>query len=188
MIVRTHDDSDLDRLLRAGATAVVPEIIEGSMMLASHALLLLGVPVARVAERVAEARGSRYRMLSGSFHGADDKHGEADDARSVRMRSVTVPAHSHVVGRTLAEIGVEGLGAVVTAIRRHGIRGRGPGAGRAPDGGRRPGPERIERSARAGGEAHLGTPGTEGSVTESSVARSVVSRRATTRRYNRVPP
>ena len=126
VIVRTHDDSDLDRLLRAGATAVVPEIIEGSMMLASHALVLLGVPVARVAERVAEARDSRYRMLSGSFHGADDRHGEADDARSVRLRSVTVPVHSHMVGRTLGEIGVEGLGAVVTAIRRHGIRGVDP--------------------------------------------------------------
>ena len=129
VIVRTHDDADLDRLLRAGATAVIPEIIEGSMMLASHALALLGVPVARVAERVAQARDSRYRMLSGSFHGADDKHGEADDARSMRMRSVTVPAHSHAVGRTLAEIGVEGMGAAVTAIRRHGIRGVDP----APD-------------------------------------------------------
>ena len=126
VIVRTHDDSDIDRLKRAGATEVVPEIVEGSLMLASHALVLLGVPVDRVAARLAAARDSRYQMLSGSFQGADDKHGEADEAAHVRMRSVTVPAGSHVVGRTLAEIGIEGLGAVVTAIRRRGIRGVDP--------------------------------------------------------------
>ena len=129
VIVRTHDDSDIDRLKRAGATEVVPEIIEGSLMLASHALVLLGVPVDRVASRLAEARDSRYRMLSGSFQGADDEHGETDDARHVRMRSVTVPAGSHVVGRRLDEIGIDGLGAAVTAIRRRGIRGVDP----APD-------------------------------------------------------
>ena len=129
VIVRTHDDSDIDRLKRAGATEVVPEIIEGSLMLASHALVLLGVPVDRVSATLAEARNSRYQMLSGSFHGADDKHGEGDDASRVRMRSVTVPAGSHVIGRTLGEIGIEGLGAAVTAIRRRGIRGVDP----APD-------------------------------------------------------
>lgn len=129
VIVRTHDDSDIDRLKRAGATEVVPEIIEGSLMLASHALVLLGVPVDRVSATLAEARNSRYRMLSGSFHGADDKHGEGDEASRVRMRSVTVPAGSHVVGRTLGEIGIDGLGAAVTAIRRRGIRGVDP----APD-------------------------------------------------------
>ncbi len=73
VIVRTHDDADLDRLRAAGATEVVPEIVEGSLMLASHALVLLGVPVERVAERIAAARDSRYQMLSGFFHGADDR-------------------------------------------------------------------------------------------------------------------
>ncbi len=127
VIVRTHDDSDIDRLKRAGATEVVPEIVEGSLMLASHALVLLGVPVDRVSARLAQARDSRYQMLSGAFHGADDKHGEGDDASRVRLRSVTVPAGSHVVGRTLAEIGIDSLGAAVTAIRRRGIRGVDPG-------------------------------------------------------------
>lgn len=126
VIVRTHDDADLDRLRKAGATAVVPEIVEGSLMLASHALALLGVPVERVAERISEARDSRYRMLSGVFRGADDEHGETDDASRVRLRSVTVPEAGHAVGRTLAELDVESVGAQVTAIRRRGIRGIDP--------------------------------------------------------------
>ena len=48
MIVRTLDDTELDRLLKAGAAEVVPEVLEGSLMLASHSLLLLGVPLNRV--------------------------------------------------------------------------------------------------------------------------------------------
>lgn len=126
VIVRTLDDSDLDRLRTAGATEVVPEIIEGSLMLASHALVLLGVPVARVAERLSMARDSRYQMLSGYFHGADDKDGETDDSRRVRLRSVTVATNSDAIGRSLAEIGIDGLGVDVTAIRRRGIRGVDP--------------------------------------------------------------
>ncbi len=141
VIVRTHDDSDLDRLRRAGATEVVPEIVEGSLMLASHALLLLGVPVTRVAERLSEAREARYRMLSGFFHGADDKDaglaeargdahdGPANDARRVRLRSVMLAANSHAIGKTLADTGIDQLGVAVTAIRRRGIRGVDP----APD-------------------------------------------------------
>ena len=45
VVVRTIDDSDLDRLRAAGATEVVPEAIEGSLMLAGHALALVGVPM-----------------------------------------------------------------------------------------------------------------------------------------------
>jgi CPA2 family monovalent cation:H+ antiporter-2 len=53
-IVRSHDDTDLDKLRAAGATEVVPELMEGSLMLA-HALVILGVPLRRVVHRVQAA-------------------------------------------------------------------------------------------------------------------------------------
>ena len=87
IIVRTQDDSDLDKLLAAGATEVVPEIMEGSLMLGSHALVLLGVPLARVVKRVREARDSRYRLLRGYFHGADDTTDFEDEAHE-RLHSI----------------------------------------------------------------------------------------------------
>ncbi|MGZ3237190.1 MAG: cation:proton antiporter, partial [Burkholderiaceae bacterium] len=59
VIVRSHDDTDLDKLRAAGAAEVVPEAIEGSLMLASHALLMLGVPLRRVLHRVQTVRGER---------------------------------------------------------------------------------------------------------------------------------
>jgi CPA2 family monovalent cation:H+ antiporter-2 len=128
VIVRTVDDADLDRLLAAGATEVIPEIVEGSLMLASHTLVLMGVPMRRVLRRVEEMRDARYSLLRGYFHGADD---DADDAEheQVRLQSVPVGAKSDAIGMTLEALGLTGAGIKVTAIRRHGIRGVEP----APD-------------------------------------------------------
>ncbi len=55
VVVRTVDDTHMDELIAAGATEVVPEIVEGSLMLASHALVLLGVPMRRVLRRSHDA-------------------------------------------------------------------------------------------------------------------------------------
>ncbi|MEK7303898.1 MAG: cation:proton antiporter, partial [Pseudomonadota bacterium] len=43
VIVRTIDDRDMEELKKAGATEVVPESLEGSLMMGSHVLMLLGV-------------------------------------------------------------------------------------------------------------------------------------------------
>ncbi len=69
VIVRTLDDADLDRLIAAGASEVVPETFESSLMLASHALVLLGVPLRRVVRRIRDVREKRYSLMRGFFHG-----------------------------------------------------------------------------------------------------------------------
>ena len=125
IIVRTQDDSDLDRLLRAGATEVVPEIFEGSLMLGSHALVLLGVPLTRVVRRVREARDSRYRLLRGYFHGADDP-AEFEDESHERLHSVPIESGAAAVGKTIGALGLTLMGVEVTAVRRRGIRGADP--------------------------------------------------------------
>ncbi|MEW5881248.1 MAG: monovalent cation:proton antiporter-2 (CPA2) family protein [Pseudomonadota bacterium] len=125
IIVRTADDADLDKLLAAGATEVVPEIFEGSLMLGSHALVLLGVPLQRVVRRVREARDSRYRLLRGYFHGADERD-EFDEQAHVQLHSVPIEAGAAAVGRSLRELKLDEVGAEVTAIRRRGIRGEDP--------------------------------------------------------------
>jgi len=64
VIVRTQDDQNLEKLQAAGATEVVPEAIEGSLMLASHALALVGVPMRRVIRIVQDQRDARYNLLA----------------------------------------------------------------------------------------------------------------------------
>src|SRR6185436_3654617 len=115
VIVRTIDDSDLEALRAAGATEVVPEAIEGSLMLASHALALVGVPMRRVIRMAHDARNARYGLLRGFFHGADDE-GAGDHAQA-RLASVTVPASAAVAGQTLGESALDDLGVQVVSLR-----------------------------------------------------------------------
>jgi CPA2 family monovalent cation:H+ antiporter-2 len=100
VIVRTIDDSHLDELQLAGATVVVPEAIEGSLMLASQALALVGVPMRRVIRMVQDQRIARYGLLRGYFHGADDD--SVDELELQRLLSVTLTADSACIGRPLA--------------------------------------------------------------------------------------
>jgi CPA2 family monovalent cation:H+ antiporter-2 len=92
VLVRTAHEADIDRLMAAGATEVVPEIIEGSLMLASHALALAGVPLGQVQKRVTSVRETRYALLQGFFHGADDdEHRDTIEDAPVHLRAVSVP-------------------------------------------------------------------------------------------------
>ncbi|MFA9215725.1 MAG: cation:proton antiporter [Sphingomonadaceae bacterium] len=115
VIVRAHDDTDLDRLKAAGAAEVVPELIEGSLMLASHALVMLGVPLRRVVHRVQAARDERYASLRGYFHGASDVGEEAD---LIRLHSVTLTGSASSVGKLVSALQLGDTGAEVSAIRR----------------------------------------------------------------------
>ncbi|HEX5344656.1 MAG TPA: monovalent cation:proton antiporter-2 (CPA2) family protein [Duganella sp.] len=115
VIVRSHDDTDLDRLKQAGAAEVVPELMEGSLMLASHALVMLGVPLRRVVHRVQAAREERYASLRGYFHGMSDVDEEAD---MQRLHSVTLNGSASCVGRSLGSLDMEASGAEVASIRR----------------------------------------------------------------------
>ncbi|MBK7549414.1 MAG: cation:proton antiporter [Rhodoferax sp.] len=116
VIVRTQDDLNLETLRKAGATEVVPEAIEGSLMLASHALALVGVPMRRVIRIVQEQRDARYNLLRGYFHGADDD--TADDLQQDRLASVTLPLSAKSIGKPLSFLALHALNVRVVSIRR----------------------------------------------------------------------
>lgn len=124
VVVRTHDETDIERLRAAGATEVVPDIVEGSLMLASQALALMGVPIRRVQRRIREVREARYQLLRGYFHGADDT--DDLDAAQLRLHSVALLAGSYAVGHELGDLRLAALEVEVTAMRRQGIRAADP--------------------------------------------------------------
>jgi monovalent cation:H+ antiporter-2, CPA2 family len=118
VIVRTIDDSDLERLRAAGATEVVPEAIEGSLMLAGHALALVGVPMQRVIRITRDARDARYGLLRGYFHGADDD--TVQELSQARLLSVSLPAAARCLGQRLADQALHAVGVQVVSVRRSG--------------------------------------------------------------------
>ncbi|MEN9887308.1 MAG: Glutathione-regulated potassium-efflux system protein KefC [Pseudomonadota bacterium] len=118
VVVRTVDDQDIDKLQAAGAAEVVPEAIEASLMLASHALALVGVPIRRVLRRVQEQREARYSLLRGYFHGADDS--TIEELYQERLTTVVLPPAGKTVGSRLADLALHAMGVQVVSVRRAG--------------------------------------------------------------------
>jgi CPA2 family monovalent cation:H+ antiporter-2 len=127
ILVRTRDDADLERLQRAGATEVVPETLEASLMLSSHLLLLLDVPVTRVLREVKEIRDNRYQLLREYFRGQEVEAGGPEmEAELERLSVVQLESGAYAVERTLAEMRLEEWGVLATALLRNGIRSEAP--------------------------------------------------------------
>ncbi|MGC5701073.1 cation:proton antiporter [Pseudomonas sp. NFXW11] len=120
ILVRTRDDSQLAELKAAGANEVVPELLESSLMLASNALIMLGLPEQRVQRTVDEVRHSRYRLLHGFYHGAQDSALDNHEPPTVQMHAVSLDADAHACNHLLAELGLDQLGVDVRAVQRNG--------------------------------------------------------------------
>jgi CPA2 family monovalent cation:H+ antiporter-2 len=123
VVVRTRDDADIDLLKDAGATEVVAEILEGSLMLASHVLLLLNISSGRILRCIRQTREERYQLFRGFFHGVTDELNEKDDKLSPRLLTMTIVQGAAAENQTLGELDLTMLGVEVTAVRRHNIRG-----------------------------------------------------------------
>jgi CPA2 family monovalent cation:H+ antiporter-2 len=115
VVVRTLDDLNLEKLQAAGATEVVPEAIEASLMLASHALALVGVPMRKVLRLIQDQRDARYGLLRGYFHGAGDD--TADDVEHERLSTFTVHAGARCIGQTVQSLALQELGVRVVSLR-----------------------------------------------------------------------
>jgi len=126
VIVRTWDDADIERLRAAGADEVVAEIMEGSLMLASHAMMLLGVPLNRVLRRIRDAREARYSLFKGFFRGATDD--SLEEQAQPRLHSVALDTQAAAVGKPLADLDLAEMGVLVKTLRRGGRRIDEPGS------------------------------------------------------------
>ncbi|MBL8439015.1 MAG: cation:proton antiporter [Zoogloeaceae bacterium] len=126
IVVRAADESAMAKLSMGGAAEVVPETFEGAIMLASHVLALIGVPLNRVVRRIRDVRNQRYALMRGFFHGVTDAP-EGPDAAQVRLHSLIVQPGAYAIGRTIGELCLGEFVVGVSAVRRSNIRGVSPG-------------------------------------------------------------
>jgi len=122
VVVRTLDDTDIDLLKEAGAAEVVAEIMEGSIMLASHALMHLGVPLNRVLNRMRKTREQRYSLFRGFYRGISDEEKESGERMQPRLQNVMIAPGSAAVGKTLGELNLGSFLVEVPAVRRRNVR------------------------------------------------------------------
>ncbi len=124
VVVRTNDETHLEALKNAGAAEVVAEVLEGSVMLASQALLLAGIPINRVVRRVQENRARRYAMFNGYMRNFQEL--EISDDLQPRFLNVLLKSDSAAAGKRLRESGLDELNIEVKALRRYNVHGAQP--------------------------------------------------------------
>jgi CPA2 family monovalent cation:H+ antiporter-2 len=123
VLVRTRDDSYLEALQQAGATEVVPETLEASLMLASHMLLLLGFSPAKVQQQIEEVKHSRYQMLRAFFQGVDDNlHVEQSDTEREALHAVRITEGAFAIDHSIEEMFEAGLSIKITSFARDGFK------------------------------------------------------------------
>ena len=102
VLVRTKDDKDIIELKANGATEVVPEVLEGSLMLVSHVLLMSGVPISKIIKKMQQERENQYQHLHSFFHGETSEN--KVEHQSERLHAVVIFDGAVAVNRTLEQL------------------------------------------------------------------------------------
>ena len=117
VMIRTRDDTDMRKLKEAGAQTVVPETLEGSLMLVSQVLFLSGVPMSRVLKRIQIERKNQYKFMHGYFHGDESSHNMELDLE--QLHAVALPLDAYAIGQSVGELPLERLRITLRGIRRN---------------------------------------------------------------------
>lgn len=123
ILVRTQDDTSLEELQKAGATEIVPETLEASLMLAFHSLVLLGVPANRALGQLRRIRKDRYQLLRQVFpsHDLEDLEDEAESNKE-KLYVVSLAEQAAAITKTIKELDLAKLNVIITSLCRDGIR------------------------------------------------------------------
>lgn len=123
VFVRTRNDSNLKTFQEAGATEVVPESLEASLMLASHLLLTLGVPASRILFKIRAIHADRYRMIQGFFKGLDDATMlEDEEAKRKSLYTITIPEDAFAIGNKISDLNAPDIAFTIQVLTRGEVR------------------------------------------------------------------
>lgn len=113
ILVRTRDDKQMSALKSAGADQVIPEVLEGSLMMVSQVLHHSGVPLGKILRLIESERRNHYPYLHGYFAA------QQTDLSFEQLLALPLAAEAHAVGKTVAEIPWEKLNVQLTSVRRN---------------------------------------------------------------------
>lgn len=116
ILVRTRDDAHLVELQNAGATEVIPETLEASLMLVSHVMVALGLSGRKVFQSIENVRKERYKMLHGFIVGQHGAYGMS--SYQGHLQPIYIPGTCYAANKTVGELNLESKGASLHTIRR----------------------------------------------------------------------
>ncbi|TLU61613.1 potassium transporter [Thalassotalea litorea] len=120
ILVRTRNDDALTKLQEAGANEVVPESLEGSLMLVSQVLNLSGVPFSRIVRQIQAERKNHYNRLHGFYPGVDTDMSAGAIERLEFVHATLLNDDAFATGLTIEELGLTEKRVEILSIRRHG--------------------------------------------------------------------
>ena len=118
VLVRTQDDTYYSQLTNAGATEVIPETLESSLMMASHVLSILGMPMAKIVRRMQVMRNNKYATMREFFHGTETDDLELPEDLRKRLSCVTLERGAFAIGKKLADLQLDAMGITLNKNRR----------------------------------------------------------------------
>ena len=118
VVVRTRDESSIEQLQDAGATDVVPEVLESSLMLASHALVILDVPLARVIKKIRAFRNERYKIFRGYFMGSSEAADDLQGQDQLQLHSIEIKNNFYLLNKQISEIPLNKFNIEIQHLRR----------------------------------------------------------------------
>jgi K+:H+ antiporter len=116
IIVRSKDEKYMDILHDVGASNVVPESFEASMMLAIHVLQHIGISTDKSMTFVEQAREDNYRRLRGYFRGEESLG--MDEPEALRLHTVILSPDSYAVGKSVNNIDLAQTNTSLLAVKR----------------------------------------------------------------------
>lgn len=123
ILVRTQDDRHLENLQKAGATEVIPEKLESSLMLAAHMLIVLGASPQEAQRQITEVKSNRYRMLRCFYEGKDDaKHLETKNQQHEILHAIEITQGAFAVGKTLESMRSKDIHLTLASFFRNGYK------------------------------------------------------------------
>jgi CPA2 family monovalent cation:H+ antiporter-2 len=127
IVVRTRNDLFMNELEELGATSVLPETLEASLIVAERVLEELGLPAEEISEVVDRIRADGYRSLKSYFHGTQlEKSNGARNIDESFLRTVVLQESDRAVGKTIGELKLETAGVFLRSVKRGEIRGDSP--------------------------------------------------------------
>ena len=121
IVVRTRNDHHMEEFEQMGASTVVPESLESSLIVATRTLELLGIEHAEVERLIEKTRNDHYAHLRGVFHG-EEIEVEAD-MEELQLHTITLDDRATAIGKRIQDACLDELDVAVEAVCRGGVRG-----------------------------------------------------------------
>ncbi|MDF2179606.1 cation:proton antiporter [Aliiglaciecola sp. CAU 1673] len=119
IVVRTRKEHRAEDFYLAGASQVIPEILEGSLMLVSQVLHLSGVPMSRILKRVREERKGHYGHMHGFYPGENTQLNIESQSKLEFLHAVILSPDAWAVGKPLREVNLASVKVVLKGLRRN---------------------------------------------------------------------